>query len=211
MTVTEARAEPIAPAQEEALPRHVSGTQAPGWWGMVMLIGTESMLFASLLGSYFFIRFQSAPVWPPDGIERPSLQLPLIMSVILLSSSIPTHMAERGIKKGNQKTLRYGLLAGFVLGAIFLGMQLGIEYPEKLREFSPTTNVYGSLFYTITGFHGTHVLVGLMLSLWTQVRAWRGAFDEHRHLTVQNFVMYWHFVDVVWLFVVSTVYLSPNL
>jgi heme/copper-type cytochrome/quinol oxidase subunit 3 len=77
-------------------------------------------------------------------------------------------------------------------------------------EFTPRTNVYGSLFYTITGFHSAHVLVGLALSLWTQARAWTGAFDEHRHVTVQNFTMYWHFVDVVWIFVFLTIYISPH-
>ena len=199
------------PSSELALPRHASGTVAPGWWGMVMLIATEAMLFGSLIAAYFYIRFGSGPVWPPDGIEIPTLELPLIMSVILFSSSIPIHIAERAVKKGRQRTLRWGLLIGFLLGAVFLGIQIGIEYPEKLREFSPTDNAYGSLFYTLTGFHGLHVAIGLAISAWVQVRAWRGAFDEHRHLTVQNFVLYWHFVDVVWLFVLSTIYLSPNL
>ncbi|MGH2751682.1 MAG: cytochrome c oxidase subunit 3 [Actinomycetota bacterium] len=197
------------PAERE-IARHASGTSAPGWWGMVMLIATEAMLFGSLIAAYFYIRFGSDPVWPPDGIATPSLELPLIMSVILFSSSVPTHIAERAVKKGRQGPLRWGLLLGFLLGALFLGLQIGVEYPEKLHEFSPTDNAYGSLFYTITGFHGLHVAIGLGMSAWVQLRAWRGAFDEHRHVTVQNFVMYWHFVDVVWLFVLSTIYLSPN-
>lgn len=194
----------------EYLPEHSSGTAAFGWWGMVWLIATEAMLFAALIASYFYIRFQSGPVWPPDGIALPKLELPLIMSFILWSSSIPVHIADRGIRKGNHNALRYGLLAGFLLGATFLGLQVGLEYPEQLREFTPTTNAYGSLFFTITGMHGIHVGVGLMFSLWTQMRAWAGAFDENRHLTVQNFAMYWHFVDVVWLFVLTSIYLSPH-
>jgi len=133
------------------------------------------------------------------------------MTAILWSSSIPVHIAERGIKAGDQVRLRVGLAAGFLLGAVFLVITVAVEWPETLQEFRPTTNAYGSLFFTITGFHAVHVLVGLLLSLWTQVRAWRRAFDEHRHLTVQNFTMYWHFVDVVWAFVLATVYLSPNL
>jgi heme/copper-type cytochrome/quinol oxidase subunit 3 len=192
------------------LPEHASGTAAYGWWGMVWLIATEAMLFAALIASYFYIRFQSGPVWPPDGIALPKLGLPLIMSAILLASSIPVHIADRGIRKGNQYALRYGLLAGFLLGATFLGLQIGLEYPEQLHEFGPTTNAYGSLFFTVTGMHGTHVAVGLMLSLWTQMRAWTGAFDENRHLTVQNFAMYWHFVDVVWVVVLTSLYLSPH-
>jgi heme/copper-type cytochrome/quinol oxidase subunit 3 len=133
------------------------------------------------------------------------------MTAILWSSSVPVHLAEQGIKAGSQRRLRRGLAAGFVLGATFLVMTLAVEWPETLREFGPTTNAYGSLFFTITGFHAAHVVVGLLFSLWTQMRARQGAFDEHRHLTVQNFAMYWHFVDVVWAFVLLTVYLSPRL
>jgi heme/copper-type cytochrome/quinol oxidase subunit 3 len=178
---------------------------------MVMLIATEAMLFGTLIASYFYLRFRSGPVWPPDGIEVPTLGLPLLMSAILWSSSIPVHIADRAIRGNRLGTTKLGLAAGFVLGAVFLAMQVVIEYPEKLAEFGPTTNAYGSLFFTLTGFHGTHVLIGLMISLWTQVRVWRGAFDATRHVTIQNFAMYWHFVDVVWLFVLLTIYLSPNL
>ncbi|HMC07887.1 MAG TPA: cytochrome c oxidase subunit 3, partial [Actinomycetota bacterium] len=127
------------------------------------------------------------------------------------SSSIPVHIADRAIRRGDQRLLRLGLFGGFLLGAVFLGLQVGVEYPKTLSEFRPTQGAYGSLFFTLTGFHGFHVIVGLLLSLWTQLRAQQGAFDEHRHLTVQNFAMYWHFVDVVWVLILSTVYLSPHL
>ncbi|MBA3432384.1 MAG: heme-copper oxidase subunit III [Actinobacteria bacterium] len=196
---------------ERSLPVHMNGPTAPAWWGMIMLIATEAMLFATLIASYFFLRFQAGPVWPPDDIAKPALELPLIMSVLLWSSSIPVHLGERAIKRGKVGMLKLWLALGFVIGAVFLGMQMGIEYPEKLAEFTPTTNSYGSLFFTITGFHGIHVLGGLIFNLWTQMRAWQGAFDDDRHVTVQNFTLYWHFVDIVWVFVLATIYLSPNL
>jgi heme/copper-type cytochrome/quinol oxidase subunit 3 len=178
---------------------------------MAWLIATEATLFAALIASYFYLRFRAAPGWPPGGIEAPELDLPIIMSVILLSSSIPVHWAESGIKKGKQAQLRIGLAVAFLLGATFLGMTLGVEWPHTLEEFTPRTNVYGSLYFTVTGFHALHLIVGLVMSLWIQVRAWRGAFSENRHLSVQNFSMYWHFVDVVWIFVFATVFLSPHL
>ncbi|MPZ72881.1 MAG: heme-copper oxidase subunit III [Nitriliruptorales bacterium] len=178
---------------------------------MVWLIATEATLFSLLFGSYFYLRFRYGPIWPPEGISKPDLVLPLVMTAILWSSSIPVHIADAGIRKGDQGRLRWGLAAGSMLGAVFLFMTVGVEWPEKLREFTPATNVYGSLFFTITGFHAAHVLVGLLVSLWTQVWAWRGAFDERRHLSVQNFAMYWHFVDTVWAFVLATIYLSPHL
>jgi heme/copper-type cytochrome/quinol oxidase subunit 3 len=133
------------------------------------------------------------------------------MTIILLSSSIPVHVAERGVKKGNDKALRYGLAVGWVLGATFLVLTWGVEWPEMLHEFGPTTNVYGSMFFTITGFHGAHVLGGLAFSLWAQIRASRGAFGPDRHSTIENFTLYWHFVDVVWIGVMLTLYISPHL
>ena len=195
----------------EVLAVHYEGPRAFGWWGMVWLIATESALFGMLIASYFYLRFRYGPVWPPDGIEKPELSLPLVMTAILWSSSIPVHIAERGIRRGRQRALRWGLALGFLLGATFLFMTVAVEWPEKLHEFTPRTNAYGSLFFTITGFHASHVAVGLAFSAWTQVRARHGAFDETRHLTVQNFALYWHFVDVVWAFVLSAIYLSPHL
>lgn len=195
----------------EELPEHTSGRQSFAWWGMVLLIATEATLFAALIATYFYLRFQSGPVWPPDGIEKPELHLPLIMTAILLSSSIPVHLAEAGIRRGNVKTLKTGLALGFLLGAVFLGLTWGVEWPKTLHDFTPTTNSYGSLYFTLTGFHGLHLVIGLAMSAWAQVQAWRGAFNADRHLTVQLFSMYWHFVDVVWIFVLATIYLSPNL
>lgn len=196
---------------DEILPEHANGPRSFSWWGMVLLIATEATLFALLIATYFYLRFQAGPEWPPGSIEKPTLALPLVMTAILWSSSVPVHAADRAIRRGNQWMLRAGLAAGFLLGLAFVLIQVVVEYPEVLhREFTPRTNVYGSLFFAITGLHGAHVVVGLGMNLWTQVRAWRGAFDEHRHVTVQNFAMYWHFVDVVWLFVLATIYLSPR-
>ena len=81
----------------------------------------------------------------------------------------------------------------------------------KLEEFTPRTNAYGSLFFAITGFHGMHVMVGLLLILFVQVRAWLGHFDRTRHLHVQTTAMYWHFVDAVWVVIMLSLYIGPHL
>ena len=193
----------------EVLPEHGVGPRSFGWWGMVWLIATEATLFALLLASYFYLRFRS-PHWPPEPIEAPKLMLPLIMTAILWSSSIPVHIAEKGIEKGNQFRLRWGLALGWLLGAAFFVITVAVEWPETLHEFTPRENAYGSMFFTVTGFHLSHVLVGLSVSAFTQVRAWQGAFDEKKHVSVQNFAMYWHFVDIVWLFVLLSIYISPH-
>jgi heme/copper-type cytochrome/quinol oxidase subunit 3 len=175
---------------------------------MVFLIVTEALFFSILLTSYFFIRFQQGPEWPPGDIANPKLQLVLIMTPILLLSSGPIHWGERGIRAGNLRRLRIGLLATMVLGGTFLLLQ-GFEYVETMREFTARTNAYGTLFFTITGFHGIHVFVGLMLLGWLQFYAWRGRFTKERNLPVQVITMYWHFVDLVWVFIFTCLYLSP--
>jgi heme/copper-type cytochrome/quinol oxidase subunit 3 len=204
--VTETRALPTS------LPESVDGLErgrAPGWWGMVLLIVTEALLFSILLVSYVFLRFQLGPDWPAGDIAEPELGLVLVMTPILLSSSAPIHWAERGIRRGKRGRLVAGLLLTIALGATFLSLQ-AVEYSKTLEEFTPQTNVYGSLFFAITGFHGLHVLVGLLLLAWLVFYAVRGRFTEGRHLPVQVITMYWHFVDVVWVFILLTIYLSPH-
>jgi heme/copper-type cytochrome/quinol oxidase subunit 3 len=112
-----------------------------------------------------------------------------------------------GIRRGNRRRLRVGLLVSFLLGATFLGLQV-FEYGEKLKEFTPPTHAYGSLFFMITGFHGAHVLGGLLLNLWVQIQAARGFFGRDRHLTVRNVALYWHFVDAVWIAIFSSLYVA---
>jgi heme/copper-type cytochrome/quinol oxidase subunit 3 len=180
---------------------------AAGWWGMVVLIMTESMIFAALLSSYFFVRAGS-PEWPLGHIEPPELARISMFTVVLLGSSLPVFWAEAGIRKGDQRRLRLGLLLSFVLGATFM-VNLGFEYEEL--TFGARDNAYGSLFYAITGLHGLHVFVGLLMNLVVQIKAWQGKFSAQRHLTVEVFGLYWHFVDVVWIFVFSSLYVSLHI
>jgi heme/copper-type cytochrome/quinol oxidase subunit 3 len=189
-----------------ALPRELAGPRATGWWGVVLLIANEAALFGALLTGYFYLRF-NAPTWPLGGIKPPDLLLPGINTVLLVSSSVAVMWAEHGVTRGHQWHLRLGLAVAFVLGLAFLGVQL-YEYSQE--TFTPQVNAYGSLFYTITGLHGLHVLAGLIMLGVVQVRAWLGHFNERRYLGVQGAAMYWHFVDVVWLFVFSIVYVSPH-
>src|SRR6185503_16881814 len=111
------------------------------WWGMALMITTEAMIFAGLLASYFFIQATS-PRWPLAGIEPPELGRALIFTVVLLGSSVPVMIAEAAGRRGTIATVRWGLAAAFVLGAVFLANQL-LEYRDL--GFGPRDNVYGSL------------------------------------------------------------------
>ncbi|PZG24077.1 heme-copper oxidase subunit III [Micromonospora craterilacus] len=200
-----------AATSTEALTTEQPVGRSAGWWGMVMFVATEATLFACLIGSYFYLRFQHGGPWPPDGLTAPTLARPLLMTAVLLPSSLPVVWAERGIRRGQRWRLRTGLAVTLVLGVTFL-ILVATEYAEKLREFTITTNAYGSLFYVITGFHGFHVLVGLTMISWLLVASLRrGTFGAHRHDRVRNAAIYWHFVDVVWAAILFTIYLSPRL
>jgi heme/copper-type cytochrome/quinol oxidase subunit 3 len=177
------------------------------WWGMMSLIATEAMIFAGLLGSYFFTQAASKD-WPQGGIAAPELGRISVFTVVLLSSSLPIIWAEAGIRKGRVSRVRIGLALSFVLGAAFLINQ-GLEYHDL--TFGPRDNAYASLFWGITGLHGLHVLIGLLMNLLVQAKASLGRITEERHVTLTVFGMYWHFVDVVWIFVFSSLYISPHI
>ena len=196
-------------ASLQAMARETPAGRPTAWWGMVLFITTEATLFGALFVSYFYLRFRSAPEWPLARIEEPRLVKPAIMSALLLSSSAPMVWADHAIRRGQTTRLRLGLALTILLGLCFLGLQ-GWEYSEKLRQFTPQTNVYGSLFYAITGFHGVHVIVGLLILSWLLVASLRGRFDAHRHLRVRLGGMYWHFVDGIWVFIMLVVYLGPH-
>ncbi len=191
----------------DPLPIRLTGTRSPGWWGMVFLCATEAMLFASFLGAYFFLR-GSVESFGAEGGRYVPLTRPLIMTALLLASSGTAWWGEKGLKRGDGGRLRIGLALTFLLGVIFLLVQAN-EYAN--RDASWTISAYDSLFITITGFHGAHVAGGLLMNLYVQVRAWLGHFDAERHDAVSNAVFYWHFVDVVWLFILAVLYFSPRL
>ena len=190
-----------------APPSARSRGRSVGWWGMVVVIATEGTIFLGLLSTYFFLR-ASSPRWPPAGVELPELQLISVFTVVLLASSIPIFWAEAGIAAGRQGTLRAGLLLSFVMGAAFLGHQI-YEYTQL--SFRWTDNAYSSIFWTTTGLHGLHVLGGLLISLVIQVKAWSGKLSAERHVSMEVFSLYWHFVDAVWIFVFASLYLSVHL
>lgn len=184
----------------------VPRARSTGFWGMMLLIATEASLFAYLLFSYFYLGSMAQGPWPPEG--PPSLRLVLPNTILLLLSSGTIYWAESGIRHNERGRLQIGLLVTLVLGLVFLVIQ-GIEYSTK--HITPTTHAYGSLFFTITGFHGAHVAAGLVMIAVMAVRASLDHFDARRHEAVINVSWYWHFVDAVWLSVFTCLYLTPHL
>lgn len=193
----------------ESLPVDPQEESRPvSWWGMWLFIATEAMIFAGLISSYFFLRYRSGE-WPLGGIAPPELHLAAMGTVLLLASSVSAHWGEKGIKDGDVARLRLGLTISILLGAGFLGIQ-AYEYVHS--TFTPQTNAYGSIFFGVTGFHGFHLLVGVLIlvALLVATRP-RDRYGADNHLPVRLGIIYWHFVDVVWIVVFSSLYLSEQL
>lgn len=205
--MSEATARDAMRGHGPVLPRTATGARAPGWWGMLLFCVTEATLFLYFVGSYFFLR-GSATAFEAEGGKYPPLGIPALLTVLLLSSSVSLRWGELGIRRGDARRLMLGLATTIVLGAAFLGVQ-AFEYARL--EQMPQTDAYWSAFYTVTGFHGAHVLLGLSMLAMNLFRASRGHFTADRHLAVQNGGLYWHTVDLVWIVIVSALYLSPRL
>jgi heme/copper-type cytochrome/quinol oxidase subunit 3 len=177
-----------------------------GIWGMWMLIGTEAALFAYLLFSYFYMASQHQGTWPPSG--PPALLKASVNTALLLASSGCAWWAERGARHSRQGQTAVGLGAALLLGTAFSLVQLS-EW--RAKPFTISTDPYGSLYFTITGFHMAHVALGLLILVVLLVWTLLGYFGRERHAPLSIGILYWHFVDAVWLAVFSALYLAPRL
>jgi cytochrome c oxidase subunit 3 len=177
------------------------------WWGMVVLIATEAMVFLALLSAYFFVR-AGASTWPPPGISPPELHRSVVFTVVLLASSIPIFWMEHALRLGNMRQVAWSLAIAFVMGAAFLANTM---YDFLNMEFGLQKNAYASLFWVIIGLHAIHVFIGLVASATVQAKVWTGRVTPERHVTPEVFALYWHFVDGVWIFVFTSLILSPHI
>ena len=171
--------------------------------GMFLFIISEVMLFGAFFTAYFFIRVVANADWPAQGDELPKL-IAGVNTAILISSSFTMHWALEGARNENRNALKAGMLTTFLLGLTFLCIQIN-EYVHI--GFAPADNAQGTIFYGLTGLHGAHVFVGLTLLAFATIRAFRGHFTAKEHRGIEVPGIYWHFVDVMWVFVYSTVYL----
>jgi cytochrome c oxidase subunit 3 len=173
--------------------------------GVKLAILSEVMLFGALFAAYFVIRGAS-PGWPPPGhAERPELVLPGFNTLVLLSSSVTMQLAVRSARAGNRLRILRWLALTLLLGGIFIVIQ-GYEF--STNGFGLDAGTFGSTFYILTGFHGAHVLAGAALIGVVANRARLGLVSAEHHIAVEATSYYWHFVDVVWIFLFSTLYVA---
>jgi cytochrome c oxidase subunit 3 len=174
----------------------------PQTLGIFLFIISEVMLFGAFFTAYFFLRVVRGDPWPAPGTAIP-VAVAAVNTAVLVSSSLTMHWALVSAKAGNRAGMKAGLFTTFFLGLTFLSVQLN-EYVHL--GWSPQDSAQGTIFYGLTGLHGAHVTVGLLLLAFANARAFRGHFSPEEHRGVEVPGIYWHFVDVMWIFVFSALY-----
>jgi cytochrome c oxidase subunit III len=172
------------------------------WWGMLGLVATESALFAVLVATYFYLRAQSESGWPPAGLEKPSVTVPVIATIVLLPSSAAFVLA---LRRPDEARAWVGV--AIALGLVFLALEAWVIH-SALRDFDPQTDAYGSIFYTLGGLHWAHVAGGVVLAAWALSRTW---FGPPAVVAMAVTALYWHFTNAVALILLVSLALSPHL
>lgn len=168
--------------------------------GTILFLISEVFLFGSLFWVYYYLKYQTSG-WPP---AHPESTRAIINTIVLLVSSGTIWLALHSIQKGSKNGLAFWLIITVLLGISFLGITVW----EWLHEdFLPWSHAYGSIFFTLTGFHALHVFLGVMFMIFLFIRTARNRFSERDYVPVEAGSYYWHFVDFIWLIVFTTLFI----
>jgi heme/copper-type cytochrome/quinol oxidase subunit 3 len=202
----------IAAETEHGVPSHATSTGISNEkLAMWVFLGSDCLLFGALISTYLLLRHRSisGPVELRDPANIFDIPFTSVSSFVLLFSSLTMALAVGAIHRGDVRRCRTFLLTTALLGSVFIGGQV-YEFTSFVNEgLGYTTNILGSAFYTLTGFHGVHVSVGIMFLMAMFVMSMRGKLGPDSAETVEIFGLYWHFVDIVWILIFTIVYLIP--
>jgi heme/copper-type cytochrome/quinol oxidase subunit 3 len=178
---------------------------------MWLFLTSDCMFFGTLIATYMTYRTRSIEIGtPPYPNEIFDIPYTSVSAFVLLMSSLTMVLALAAVQKGNVRGTRIWLLSTALLGTIFVGGQVfefsGFYHDEGLGL---TTNMFGTTFYTLTGFHGTHVTIGIVMLVSLALLSFRGGITKRDAITVEIIGLYWHFVDIVWIIIFTVVYLLP--
>nr|AYQ22949.1 cytochrome c oxidase subunit III [Pleurocryptella fimbriata] len=187
---------------------HTLAVQVGMKWGMILFIVSEVLFFFSFFWAFFHSSLSPSPdlgaVWPPTGVDPFNpFDIPLLNTVILLSSGATITWAHHCLIEGDHSSGVSALGLTVLLGVYFTALQV-LEYSEA--SFNISDSVYGATFFVATGFHGLHVIIGSLFLSVSWFRLAKGHFSPHHHFGLEAAAWYWHFVDVVWLFLYVSIY-----
>ena len=194
---------------EKGVPSHATSTGVSNEkLAMWVFLGSDCLLFGALISTYLLLRHRSV-TGPEPSHEFFDIPFTSVSSFVLLFSSLTMALAVGAIHRGDVRRSRTFLMTTALLGSVFIAGQV-YEFTSFVKEgLGYTTNIFGSAFYTLTGFHGAHVSIGIIFLLSMFVMSVRGNLGPDRAETVEIFGLYWHFVDIVWIVIFTVVYLIP--
>ncbi len=181
-----------------------------GWWAMVLFIATEGATFASAIAAYFYLRFAKATAWPPPSDVPPDLVLPSIATAVLVASVIPMALASRTARDARGAVSGTASAVTLLAGAGFVVLQI-LDWVSEWPRTTLSKDAYGSLFYTVTGLHTAHVVIGLGMLLFLVVGALVGRVSGGHGGPTAIVALYWYFMAVLAVAVYLTVYITPYL
>ncbi len=197
------------------VPRTVEATSGPaaarveserrtlprGVWGIALVIATEFTLFASLIATYFYLRFRTDS-WPPDGIPDPSVVMPLVLTGALIVSTVPMAAAVRAAQAARRRAAWWLVAAAAAIQGTYLGLQINL-FADDFHKFTPSEDAYGSIYFTLLGVHHAHVAAGLVLDAWL-LGVLAFGLTNYRLLALRVAAYYWYFVAAIGVAVVFT-------
>ena len=196
--MTEITVETLDPRARERFPI--------GWWGMGILIASEGTLFAMMIGSYFYLRFRNLH-WPPEGVPKPHVLIPLIVLGCLTATAVPMQLASLAGLAGRLRATRRLLVLATVVQAGYFWVEIW-QYLGDLHRSTPQRDAYDSIYFTLLGADHAHVAVGVLLDLWLLWKL-RSGFTRYRTAALRAIVFFWHAVIVLTIAVILTT-LSPS-
>jgi len=191
-------------ADAAAVARAASGrvSRPAAWWGMIIFIAAEATLFGAFIGTYYYLRFNTA-VWPPKGIPEPDVVVPLILVAALVLTSIPMQLASNAAREGRLAATRLALAAALVVQCGYFAYEVH-DFRDQLDRFDISRDAYSSIYYTLLGADHAHVFLGILFNVWLLWKLARG-LTTYRANAVQAVAWYWHAVNILTVAVIGTI------
>lgn len=198
--------------KDAALLREVPRPRRTGWWGMVLFLVTDSSLFASLFGTYYYLEFVTSwhTSWPPAGDPLPKLVKASILTGLMLFSVLPMLVADLGLKAGSRVRTFIGMLFVGLVGVAFAVIEVW-EFSDELKTSWPSKDAYSSIFYTLLGFHLAHVMLLALYALLLVAATLAGRVTRSHHIMVRTYALFWYASVVLWSLIYLILYWSVRL